>query len=478
MSMLLTTIGFFALTALSVVLHLRRTESAPPHATPARGRPCPRCRAPVPDGSAFCPGCGVPQQIYEVVNAPAARAGAPDAGAPQRAVVRNDLCVGCTGCVSACPEPGAIAMRGKLAVVDPERCKGHGECASACPVGAIAMTTGAAVNRVRVPALDAGFQTSVPGLYIVGELGGRGLIKNAVNEGRIAVEHVARALGGGAPRANGDVLDVVIVGSGPAGLSAGLEALRAGLAYAVLEQGSLSDTIRKYPRHKVLFAEPLSIPLYGDLWVADSSKETLLQVWETIVANTGLRVNTGERVEQVMRAGDHFRVATPEREYRARHVVLAMGRRGSPRRLDVPGEDLAKVVYDIVEMEAFRGRRVLVVGGGDSAVESALGLANQPGTEVALSYRGDAFARVKDRNRAKIEAAAAAGRVTVMLRSHVREIRLDRVALDVDGESTILPNDDVVVRIGGEAPHAFLERLGVRMVDKEIPIPSEVAHAG
>jgi thioredoxin reductase/Pyruvate/2-oxoacid:ferredoxin oxidoreductase delta subunit len=479
MEMLLTTLGFFALTALTVWLHLRRTErGAPPIAAPS-GPPCPRCRAPVPAGAAFCAACGVSQQIFEVVAAPEAgeSSGGGDDAAPLRAVIRADLCVGCGSCVAACPEPGALTMRGKLAVVDPARCRGHGECAPACPLGAIALTRGAAVNRVEVPFLSADFETNVPGLYIVGELGGRGLIKNAVNEGKIAIEHVRRVLPPDEPRADGepDAYDVLIVGSGPAGLSAGLEALRAGLRYVVLEQGSLSDTVRKYPRRKLLLAEPVSIPLYGDLWVADASKETLLEVWETIVANTGLDVRTGERVEHVARDGGAFSVRTAEREWRARTVVLAMGRRGTPRRLGVPGEELGKVFYDIVEMEAFRGRRILVVGGGDSAIESAVGLANQPGTTVTLSYRGDRLTRVKERNREKIERAIAGGRVAALLGSQVREIRDYVVVLDVDGEARILPNDDVVIRIGGEAPLAFLQRLGVRMVVKELQPPPAAA---
>ena len=474
--MIAITAGFVLMTAAFAYWHVRRQEPAEPE----DGHQCPRCGAVVSAGSRSCPACGIGQQIFELVRAPALAATEIEGEGLQRAVVRGDMCVGCGTCVAACPESGALTMRGKLAVVDPEVCQGHGDCSRACPVGAISLGSGAAVNRVAVPLVDANFETNVAGIYVVGELGGRGLIKNAINEGKLAVEHVGRAIAsdrrGGGTMA--DTFDVAIVGSGPAGLSAGLQAITLGLRYVVLEQGSISDTVRKYPRHKVLLAEPVRVPLYGDLWVADTSKESLIAMWERIVSNTGLRVTTSHRVERIERAHTHFRLATPNGEFRARRVVLAMGRRGTPRRLGVPGEDLDKVFYDIVEMEAFAGRRMLVVGGGDSAIESALGLANQQGTEVTLSYRGDRFARVKDRNRDKLDRAIAGGRVRLMLQSEVREIRRDVVVIDTGGDATIIPNDFVVIRIGGEAPYAFLERLGVRIVQKDVPIPQDAGVAG
>lgn len=482
MEMLATTLGFLALTALFVWNHVRRQScdaTDAPRVATVPTHPCPRCQAKVPAGATFCPGCGVPQQVYEVVSA-AESLGVVEPGGRLHAAVRADVCAGCGTCVAACPETNAIALKGKLAVVDTANCVGHGDCAAACPVNAIVLTAGAAVHRVEVPQLDGNFEANVPGVFIVGELGGRGLIKNAVNEGKIAIESVTRELPPGAPRADGleHALDVVIVGSGPAGLSAGLEAHRVGLSYVVLEQGSLADTVRRYPRHKLLFAEPLKVPLYGDLWVSDASKESLLQVWETIVANTGLKVLTHHKVENIARRGDLLAVEVSGREFLTRRVVLALGRRGTPRTLGVPGEELGKVFYDIAEMEEFAGRRVLVVGGGDSAIESALGLANQQGTTVTLSYRGASFERAKERNRAKLDAAVAQGRVQLLLESSVREVRTDVVVLDVQGASTILPNDDVIVRIGGEAPFAFLQKIGVRIVAKDIPLHQEMAKVG
>jgi putative YpdA family bacillithiol system oxidoreductase len=303
-----------------------------------------------------------------------------------------------------------------------------------------------------------------------------------VNEGRIAIEHIASRRNG-APVEDPRMVDVLVVGSGPAGLSAGLEALRSGLRYVVLEQGDLSDTIVRYPRHKFLLAEPVRMPMYGDLWVADASKESLLKVWRAIIERSGLEVRTGHRVSSVTPCEGGFAVEAGDEVFRARNVVLAMGRRGNPRKLGVPGEELPKVFYDIIEMEAFAGGRVLVVGGGDSAIESAVGLANQAGTEVTLSYRGNEFSRIKDRNAARIAAERDRGRVRVLLKSQVREIRPECVVLDVDGQPHILPNDHVIVRIGGDPPFAFLRQLGVRIVTKEVALglapesAPEAAHA-
>ena len=466
----ITLLVFGAITAVSIAWHMRGSKRRGAKVFPPGGRPCPGCGAACAAGAERCPACGIPLQIYDVVGAPIVAAHTDLGSGAAHAVVRTDSCVGCGACVAVCPEAGAIRLEGKLAVVNRDLCRGHGECVKACPVGGIFLSTGAAVQRVEVPLLAGHFETNVPGLFVVGELGGRGLIRNAVNEGRVAAEEIARRVAAGGASARPDLYDILIIGSGPAGLSAGLEALRANLRYLILERGNLSDTIRRYPRHKILMAEPVKIPLYGDLWVSDASKETLLQVWQTIIERTGLRVDTGQEVTEVTRGPDGFLVRTPSRTCTARNVVLALGRRGTPRRLGVPGESLPHVFYDIVEMEAFRGSRVLVVGGGDSAVESAVGLAHQQGTKVYLSYRGDSFPRIKERNREKLDSLTKAGRIEVLLKSEVKEIRSDVAVVAVGEGWKTLPLDYVVIRIGGEAPYDLLRRAGVSIVMKELSV--------
>lgn len=472
----LTAIAFLLFTALLMRGHVKRAvATSPSEHSAGPNAPCPRCHAPVPAAAARCPSCGVPQQVFDIVTAGSAAEESGAAGGQVHAIVLRDTCIGCGSCVAACDEAGAIRLVNKIAVVDRDKCVGHGMCAQACPVGGITLSTGAAVQRVEVPLLDSTFQSNVSGVYIVGELGGRGLIKNAINEARIAVEAIAHELAAEPDRAGDpELLDVVIVGAGPAGLSSGLTAIECGLSYAVLERGTIADSIRKYPRHKLLLAEPVSIPLYGYLWLTDGSKETLLDVWETIIAATGLKIRTGCEVEDVRRQGGELIVKTSAGPLRARRVVLAIGRRGTPRRLDVPGADRPEVYYDITEVGEFQGSRTVVVGGGDSAIESAVGLANQPDTTVYLVHRGTSFEKAKARNREHLQQAVAKGNLRLLLGAQVREIRDGEVLVTGTDGPIVVPSDNVIVRIGGEAPVAFLDRVGVRRVKKDLAIAEPV----
>jgi putative YpdA family bacillithiol system oxidoreductase len=377
------------------------------------------------------------------------------------------MCIGCGSCVHACPETGTLELEsGKAILAHPERCTGHAKCADVCPTQAITISIGGVLQTMRVPLVRENFETNVPGVFIVGELSGMGLIKTAVNEGKLVVDHLRQRLGDTKAPAGDDMFDIAIVGAGPAGLSASLTAQQYGLRYITLEQGEIASTIRQYPRQKFLMAEPIQIPLYGTLYVGDGTKEALLSVWEAIIANTGVQIRTNEKVELVQRNSSGFHVRTAHSDYRARYVVLATGRRGTPRKLGVPGEDLPKVSYRLVEADNYNDADILVVGGGDSAVEAVLALSRSRKNRVTLSYRGDHFYRVRERNREQLQLAEKEGRVRSILQSTVEQIREKDIVLASPPERIILANDFVLVLIGGETPEGFLQRTGIEIVEK------------
>ncbi len=380
-------------------------------------------------------------------------------------------CIGCGGCIEVCPEGEVLALvGGKAAVVNGPRCIGHGLCAEACPVGAIEMVMAPPSVSADLPALSPEFETSVPNLFVVGELGGLALIQNAVNQGRDCVEVIARRLPAlrGRPRADA-VADVCIVGAGPGGLSASLRAIELKLRYVTLEQDEFGGTVAKYPRQKLVLTSPVEFPFHGKFRKLEISKEDLLEFWHRIARRAGLEVRTGERVEEVRRDPDGaFTVITGKGSYRALTVILAIGRRGSPRKLGVPGEELPKVMYSLLDAEAYSGCRIVVVGGGDSAVEAAMGLARQPGNLVTLSYRREAFSRLKERNARKIEEHLRHRKLEVVFESQLVEIRDREVVLEVRGERRTIPNDYVWVFAGGTPPNAFLERIGVALGPRDL----------
>jgi thioredoxin reductase/Pyruvate/2-oxoacid:ferredoxin oxidoreductase delta subunit len=321
-------------------------------------------------------------------------------------------CLGCGACVLACPEGEILGLiAGKAELVEPSQCIGHGACKAACPTGAITLVFGTEKRGVDIPEVGPDFQTNVPGIFIAGELGGMGLVRNAIEQGRQAIDSVRGLDGLGRPGMH----DVVIVGGGPAGFSASLAAKQHKLRFVTIEQDSFGGTVAHYPRGKVIMTAPATLPLIGKVRFREVSKEKLLAFWKDAARKTGLTINYGERVEGVVPRGQDFEVKTTRRTYRARAVLLAVGRRGTPRRLDVEGEDLPKVVYRLVDPEQYRGRHVLVVGGGDSALEAAASLAEEAGTNVTLSHRSDSFSRAKKKNRERVDAAVSAGRLELLL---------------------------------------------------------------
>ena len=370
-------------------------------------------------------------------------------------------CMGAGTCIAACPEHAIGFIRGKAVLVNPTHCIGHGACLPACPHGAITLVFGTEKRGMDIPQISPTFETNVPGIFIAGELGGMGLIRKAATQGSQAIEAISKLKGSANP------LDVVIIGAGPAGLSATLGAMEKKLRSVTLEQEvSLGGAIFQYPRNKIAMTAPVKLPIVGEIKMGEISKEALLEFWDGVVKKTGMKINLSERMENVTKTDKGFIVKTNKQSYETRAVLLSIGRRGTPRKLGVPGEDLPKVVYSLIDPAQYQNMRVLVVGGGDSALEAAITISEQPGTTVAISYRSEAFGRGKPKNRDKLKAAEEAGRLRVMLKSNVKLVEPDKVHLEHNGEPVELPNDAIIVCAGGILPTPFLKELGIMVETK------------
>jgi thioredoxin reductase len=372
--------------------------------------------------------------------------------------INPDLCIGCGSCVTACPEQNVLGLVNmKSVLLQPDHCVGHGKCEKACPMGAITLVLGTRDQGVEVPVTDEFFQTRVPGVYVAGELGGIGLIRNSMRQGMQCIDAIAAK-----PRSRNGKYEVIIIGAGPAGLGATLQAAEKKLRYLTLEQDDIGGTVLKYPRRKVVMTAPLHLPGYGKIHFHDVIKEDLLREWEKIIQKTGIKIHTHQRVDKIVSHSGAFEVVAGSEKYPAQNIVLALGRRGTPRKLGVPGEHLAKVIYQLDDPKEFAGRNCLVVGGGDSALECALMLA-AAGARVSLSYRQKAVTRAKPRNRQMIEEAIRQRRIRAFMPSVVQEITAETVRLEAEGAEKIIPNDDVIVMAGGILPFEFLKEIGVEM---------------
>ena len=373
------------------------------------------------------------------------------------------LCVGCGACTRVCPEGDVLGLiKGKAVLIEPSECIGHGACRAACPRGAITLVFGTAQRGIDLPHVGADFQTNVPGIYIAGELGGMGLIRNAIEQGRQAVETIAH---GERARA-GNQLDLVVVGAGPAGFSASLAAMEKKMRFRTIEQESFGGTVAHFPRGKLVMTAPATLPIVGKMSFREVSKEKLLAFWSKVARDTGLQVSYGERVEAITKVPAGLLVKTTRGEYATRAVLLAIGRRGTPRRLEVDGEDLPKVVYRLIDPSQYRGKTVLVVGGGDSALEAAASIAEEEGTQVTLSYRSEAFGRARQKNRERVATAVKAGRLRVLLKSKVKSITPDTVEIEHMGRREQIKNDGVIVCAGGILPTDFLRGIGIEIETK------------
>jgi putative YpdA family bacillithiol system oxidoreductase len=390
-------------------------------------------------------------------------------------------CIGCATCTTVCPEGDVLAMiAGKAVLVNGYKCIGHSLCAEACPVGAITMVMAAPSMGADMPYMTPEYETSIPNLFIIGELGGLALIKNAVNQGRECIDTLIRRRDSSPLRRANGVYDVLIVGAGPAGIAASLRAIENNLNYVTLEQDEVGGTVAKYPRQKLVMTSPVEFPMYGKFKKTELSKENLLQFWDMVLQRSDFHCVTGEKVESIATGPDGvFHVMSAHNQYQAHAVILALGKTGTPRKLGVPGEGLPKVMYRLIEADHYVNKKILVVGGGDSAVEAAMGLANQMGNKVTLCYRSAQFSRIKERNAKRIEDCMRSGKVEVLFETNPKEFKEESVVLDVKGEVREILNDFVWIFVGGIPPYDFLKKIGIQfgMRDQTLEASNEAKTA-
>lgn len=376
-------------------------------------------------------------------------------------VIDINSCIKSGACITACPEKDILGIvNGKATVINASRCVGHGACFYACPTKAITLHLGTETRGVDLPHVNEYFESNVQGIYIAGEMGGMGLIKNAVIQGQQAVQNLAKKLDNN----KSTNYDLVIIGAGPAGISASLTAKKLKINFITLDQDSLGGTVFSFPRAKIVMTSPVDLPLYGKVKLTQSGKSDLLDLWRDALKRNDIMIRENAKVESVVPENDYFRIETDTGEQiTSKKVLLAIGRRGSPRKLNVPGENLEKVSYRLLEPELIHDQDILVVGGGDSAIESALLLVKN--NRVCLSYRGDAFSRIKPRNKERLDHTVMNKAINVQLNSNVIEIKEKTVSLSVkDSEQNLeLKNDLVFIFAGGELPTQFLEKAGIKI---------------
>lgn len=379
-------------------------------------------------------------------------------------VVNPDICIGSGACISACPEHDILGLvNGQARTINASRCVGHGACFHACPVEAITLCIGTEKRGVDLPHISQQFETTIPGIFIAGELGGMGLIKNAVEQGKQAMSYLSEKLD---KRIKAE-FDVVIVGAGPAGISATLEARKRNLKSVTLEQDTLGGTVSNFPRAKIVMTSPMDLPLHGKVKLAETSKLELLDLWNEVLSKNNIRINEQEKVENIEKQNNTFIVQTNKNHYSTKSILLSIGRRGSPRKLGVPGEEKEKVAYRLLEPELIHDQKILVVGGGDSAIENALLLADE-NNEVTLSYRSNSFSRIKPKNLERINQAIKNKKVNVILNSEVSDILDNSVIMRVKDvpDPKVIENDLVFIFAGGILPTKFLEEIGIKITKK------------
>ena len=382
--------------------------------------------------------------------------------------INDDRCTGCDACVAVCPTNVLDLVENKSRVLRFQDCIQCEACMWACPTTALVMhPEGTEPPKLKQPELDQYYQTAIPGQYLIGEVAGKPLVKNAANLGRGVVEHML-ATGLRPFGQAGNLFDVAIVGSGPGGMSAAVTCIQRGLSYIVFEKDTLvASTVARYPKGKLIMAEPYDVANLSFLPVFDSSKEEMVPIWRDLMDQLGIQIRMNEAVESVARGHDgQFDIRTNVSSYRAQRVILATGLRGKPRTLGAPGENLPKVQGLLEDPDNHRGQAVCVIGGGDSALEAAMALADA-GAKVVLSYRGRSFARAQPKNKQGVESYEAQRRIKVKYQSEVVEFAPDSVTLKMaDGTQKRYPNEAAFVLIGADPPIEWLATLGVHFVER------------
>lgn len=378
-------------------------------------------------------------------------------------VVNEHSCIKTGACIAACPEKDILGIRnGKATIINASKCIGHGACFHACPTQAITLCIGTEKRGVDLPHVNKNFETNISGIYIAGELGGMGLIRNAVEQGKQAVENIIKTI----DKIHKADYDLIIVGAGPAGIAASLTAKKVGLKAIILEQDTLGGTVFTFPRSKIVMTSPMDLPLYGKVKLYETSKTELLELWNSVINKNQIIVKENAKVEEIISENNLFRIKLLNNEkYTAHKILLAIGRRGTPRKLNIEGENLEKVAYRLLEPELITGKYILVVGGGDSAIESALLLADN--NKVTLSYRSETFNRLKQANNLKIKEAIENGKVDVRFNTNPQIISKESVIIMTNsGDNIEIKNDLVYIFAGGELPTQFLQKAGIQITKK------------